>query len=176
MKTNLITLIAMLAMTAANASILGDLASATSNITARIEEARSRTLTLSELTAIQLRLHDADCQTAQGRVRWHGRVVTTDYNTNALQKVTTYADGWTHSEPFKVRTVAPVTDQMTAAAKKAANEERKAALKAAYIAREKEKLSALMAKYPEELARLLNENAKAELEPAVEVNVVVEPQ
>ena len=68
-------------------------------------------------------------RTVSGRVKWHGKPVMQEIDTNRWCKIERYADGTTHVEPFRtskenyaMRTNSP--------AWKAAKEKRKAALAA----------------------------------------------
>ena len=124
-----------------------------------------------------------------GRVRWHGNVARTHFDTNALVKTTWYADGWEFREPFTPKSVPSVQSQLSAAEKKAMAERRKAE-----EAARKEKIrqdriavlttnltaetSALMVKkqWPEELARLYLLQELNELRGTVEINAVIRPQ
>ena len=124
-----------------------------------------------------------------GRVRWHGKVARTHFDTNALVKTTWYADGWEFRENFERKVPPSVQSQLSAAEKKALAErrkreaeERKLAKKNARIAMLTTNLtaevSALMARkrWPEELARLYLLQELNELRGPVEVNQIVTPQ
>lgn len=124
-----------------------------------------------------------------GRVRWHGKVARTHFDTNALVKTTLYADGWEFREQFERKATPSLEYQLSAAERKAMAEKRKAD-----EAARKEKIrqdriavlttnltaetSALMArkKWPEELARLYLLQELNELRGTVEVNAVIRPQ
>ena len=51
-------------------------------------------------------LYLRDNSTAEGRRRWHGSVVTTSVDTNAMIRTTVYEDGETFVDPAKVVTAA----------------------------------------------------------------------
>ena len=124
-----------------------------------------------------------------GRVRWHGKVARTHFDTNALVKTTWYADGWEFREPFAVKSVPSVRSQLSAAERKALEEKRKAdeAARKEKIRQDRIALlttnitaetSALMArkKWPEELARLYLLQELNELRGTVEVEPTITPQ
>jgi len=48
------------------------------------------------------RVYDNDMNTSTGRIRWHGKVVRTVVNTNALTKVTFYEDGTAITDEAKI--------------------------------------------------------------------------
>lgn len=75
-----------------------------------------------------LRVVSNDCQSATGRVKWHGAVVTNRIDTNALTRTQVHADGWAFVERFKSLQAMPVEVRLSAA-------ERKAQLEAAARAR-----------------------------------------
>ena len=74
--------------------------------------------TMADLvTALQLmnRKYHRDVATEAGRVSWHGKLVSQEVDTNALVKVSTYADGTEFRDPWQ-----KVTASSAAAAKAAA--------------------------------------------------------
>ena len=74
--------------------------------------------TMADLvTALQLmnRKYHRDVATESGRVSWHGRLVSQEVDTNALVKVSTYADGKEFRDPWTT-----ITASSSAAAKAAA--------------------------------------------------------
>ena len=74
--------------------------------------------TMADLvTALQLmnRKYHRDVATESGRVSWHGRLVSQEVDTNALVKVSTYADGTEFRDPWTT-----ITASSSAAAKAAA--------------------------------------------------------
>ena len=74
--------------------------------------------TMADLvTALQLmnRKYHRDVATEAGRVSWHGRLVSQEVDTDALVKVSTYADGTEFRDPWQ-----KVTASSAAAAKAAA--------------------------------------------------------
>ena len=124
-----------------------------------------------------------------GRVRWHGKVARTHFDTNALVKVTWYADGWEFRENFERKSPPSVQSQLSAAEKKALADKRKAdeAARKEKIRQDRiallttnltEETSALMArkKWPEELARLYLLQELNELRGTVEVAPTITPQ
>ena len=122
------------------------------------------------------RLYQHDMKDKAGRVRWHGEIVKTEYDTNTLYKVMTHEDGFVHREKFTPVRVSPVTEQLSAEErKKKAEEVRKRRLEQ-LKANEIAKLQELMKKYPEELAKQKVEAEKAALSDPIVVNAVVTPQ
>ena len=78
----------------------------------------TNTWTMADLvTALQLmnRKYHRDVATESGRVSWHGRLVSQEVDTNALVKVSTYADGTEFRDPWTT-----ITASSAAAAKAAA--------------------------------------------------------
>ena len=59
--------------------------------------------------------YNYDMQRGEGRLRWHGKVVTVDYDTNRLEKVTTYEDGYSHRTPFSSSHPGSIESQLSAA-------------------------------------------------------------
>lgn len=122
------------------------------------------------------RLYQYDMRSSDGRRRWHGRVVTTKFDTNRLVKIETHESGFRHEEKFKRGRVDPTKKQLSAVErKKRAEELRKKRLKELEKA-EKAKLAELMKKYPEELAKQKIELEKSALMEPVEVSVEITPQ
>ena len=131
-----------------------------------------------------------DCQTAAGRVKWHGKVVGTPVtDTNALTKTYTYADGYVHVERFKTVKAMGIEQRLSAAERKAAAEAAMAKRKAAKEKKRQKRIaalttnmtaevSALMAqkRWPEPLARLYLENELNTLIGTNVVDAVVMPQ
>ena len=124
-----------------------------------------------------------------GRVRWHGKVARTHFDTNALVKTTWYADGWEFREPFTAKAVPSIQSQLSAAERKALEEKRKAdeAARKEKIRQDRIALlttnltaetSALMTRkrWPEELARLYLLQELNELRGTVEVAPTITPQ
>ena len=125
---------------------------------------------------------------ANERVMWHGKCVTTRFDTNALTKTYVYADGYTFVEPFAVARPQSVRSQLSDAERKALAkerkrrmEERKEVARQGRIAVLQTNLTAevqsLMArkKWPEELARLYLLQELNELIGPVEVEVELGP-
>lgn len=61
------------------------------------------------------RAYSSDMANAAGRVKWHGKVVSTTYDTNKLIKVQLHEDGYAHSMPFSPSRPPSVESQLTAA-------------------------------------------------------------
>ena len=135
------------------------------------------------------RMYSLDMSNETGRVRWHGKVARTHFDTNALVKTTWYADGWEFREPFKAKSVPSIQSQLSAAEKKAIAEKRKAdeAARKEKIRQDRiailttnltAEVSSLMAKrqWPEELARLYLLDELNKLRGTVEVTPTITPQ
>ena len=135
------------------------------------------------------RMYSLDMSNETGRVRWHGKVARTHFDTNALVKVTWYEDGWEFRENFERKSPPSVRSQLSAAEKKAIADKRKAdeAARKEKIRQDRiallttnltEETSALMArkKWPEELARLYLLQELNELRGTVEVAPTITPQ
>ena len=124
-----------------------------------------------------------------GRVRWHGKVARTHFDTNALVKTTWYADGWEFRENFERKAPQSVQSQLSAAEKKVLAEEQRRRMEAMKLAKKNARIallttnltaevSALMARkrWPEELARLYLLQELNELRGTVEVAPTITPQ
>ena len=61
------------------------------------------------------RAYSSDMAKADGRVKWHGKVVSTTYDTNNLVKVQTHEDGFVYRSPFSPSRPPSVFSQLTAA-------------------------------------------------------------
>lgn len=128
------------------------------------------------------RVYDGDMATDRGRVRWHGKVERTTFDTNALVKVQVYADGYTHSQPFTLSQATSIDDRVSAAERKAQAEalakkraEVAAKRKAERIALLETNMTAEVSKlmqarrWPEDLATLF---LRHELNTLISTNVV----
>ena len=65
--------------------------------------------------ALLVAVYEREIATESGRVKWHGRRTGYNEDTNTLVAVTTYADGWTYSEPFTKREPQSLDARMAAA-------------------------------------------------------------
>lgn len=75
-----------------------------------------------------------ECLTASGRVKWHGKVVATNIDTNALVCSIVYADGYVHNEPFRAARPPSLEQQLSAAGRRKLLAERAEARRQARIA------------------------------------------
>lgn len=105
------------------------------------------------------RFYSNDVQRAEGRVRWHGKVIRTVNDTNTLVRTEIHEDGTEFTSRFSPARPRGVKERLDSAAAKKAREEREARKRAEQIETEKAKLAELMKKYPAELAALLVTNA-----------------
>ena len=86
-------------------------------VTTLLSDGSTNSWTQADLVAaLQLmnRKYHRDVETDAGRKAWHGKLVTTVVDTNALVKVTTYEDGTEFRDPFKV--ITPVASAQARAA------------------------------------------------------------
>lgn len=139
--------------------------------------------------ALLRRVYDKDMGSPNGRVKWHGAVTNTVFDTNALVKVQYHADGYVHRQSFSSAAAMGIGERISAAemknrleAKKKAAEEAAAKRKADRIALLQTNLtaevSALMKrrKWPEDLATLYLKNELNQLMGTVTVEGTITPQ
>ena len=135
------------------------------------------------------RVYSNDMSNENGRVRWHGKVVRTHYDTNLLVKTWYYPDGYEWKERFEEKRPSSVQSQLTAAeqrelakrqaeARKAAAEKRKQDRIAMLTTNLTAEVSALMERkrWPEELARLYLLQELNDLRGPVVVTPTLTPQ
>ena len=94
-----------------------DAATAPVAVTTLLADGSTNSWTQADLVAaLQLmnRKYHRDVETESGRKAWHGKIVSTVVDTNALVKVTTYEDGTEFRDPFKV--ITPVASAQARAA------------------------------------------------------------
>jgi len=92
-------------------------AETSSVVTTLLADGSTNSWTQADLVAaLQLmnRKYHRDVETDAGRKAWHGKIVSTVVDTNALVKVTTYEDGTEFRDPFKV--ITPVASAQARAA------------------------------------------------------------
>lgn len=65
--------------------------------------------------ALLVAVYNREIATESGRVKWHGRRTGYNEDTNTLTVVSTYADGWSYTEPFEVRKPQSLDARMAAA-------------------------------------------------------------
>ena len=139
--------------------------------------------------ALLRRVYDKDMGSPDGRVKWHGAVTNTVFDTNALVKVQYHADGYVHRQSFHSAAAMGIGERISAAemknrleAQKKAAEEAAAKRKADRIALLQTNLtaevSALMKrrKWPEDLATLYLKNELNKLKGTVTVEGIITPQ
>ena len=139
--------------------------------------------------ALLRRVYDKDMGSPNGRVKWHGAVTNTVFDTNALVKVQYHADGYVHRQSFHSAAAMGIGERISAAemknrleAQKKAAAEAAAKRKAGRIARRQTNLtaevSALMKrrKWPEDLATLYLKNELNQLMGTVTVEGTITPQ
>lgn len=138
--------------------------------------------------ALVRRMYSSDMATSDGRKRWHGNVKSVTYNTNSLVRVTSYEDGYQHSERFVAAAPTSIDQKISEAERKA----RRAAAKAAEAERSNRVRLARIAqlqtnmtyqvqqlmtakKWPEELATVYLQHELNRLIGTNVVNAVVSP-
>lgn len=132
--------------------------------------------------AMLSRVFSNDCQTAHGRVKWHGKVVTNIIDEVALIQTQKHEDGFCYVRHFK-----PVSPQTLE--KQLSSTERRLKLKEAALRRKANRIAELqtnmvelataLAKkkdYPYELAEMLLKNELNKLIGTNTVNTIITPQ
>jgi hypothetical protein len=135
------------------------------------------------------RVYSSDMAKADGRIRWHGKIVSTVFDTNNLVKVQTHEDGYVHRLPFSPSTPGSIESQLTAAERAALAEKRrqeaaarKERLRLERIAELETNLTACVStvmkskRWPEDLARLYLRHELNTLIGTNTVTVTIEPQ
>lgn len=123
-----------------------------------------------------------------GRVRWHGKVRRTSYDTNALVKTQIYEDGYVHKSDFRTASPGTVEDQIASAARRDAMKRRAAELEKARQKARQDRIDYLTTNlvaaaselaaekgYPDELATLLLQHELNTLKGTNVVNAVITP-
>ena len=135
------------------------------------------------------RVYDKDMGSPNGRVKWHGAVTNTVFDTNALVKVQYHADGYVHRQSFHSAAAMGIGERISAAEMKNRLEAQKKAAAEAAAKREADRIallqtnltaevSALMKrrKWPEDLATLYLKNELNKLKGTVTVEGTITPQ
>lgn len=110
--------------------------------------------------ALISQVYSRDMATSSGRMRWHGKAAQVVTDTNTLEKVTIFEDGYRHVEKFTPPRVPTMEEQLAAAERAKRREEAAARRKAARIAELTTNLAFHVEKtmaarrWPEDLARL----------------------
>ena len=65
--------------------------------------------------ALLRRVYDKDMGSPDGRVKWHGAVTNTVFDTNALVKVQYHADGYVHRQSFHSAAAMGIGERISAA-------------------------------------------------------------
>ena len=139
--------------------------------------------------ALLRRVYDKDMGSPNGRVKWHGAVTNTVFDTNALVKVQYHADGYVHRQSFHSAAAMGIGERISAAEMKNRLEAQKKAAAEAAAKREADRIallqtnltaevSALMKrrKWPEDLATLYLKNELNQLMGTVTVEGTITPQ
>ena len=139
--------------------------------------------------ALLRRVYDKDMGSPDGRVKWHGAVTNTVFDTNALVKVQYHADGYVHRQSFHSAAAMGIGERISAAEMKNRLEAQKKAAAEAAAKREADRIallqtnltaevSALMKrrKWPEDLATLYLKNELNQLMGTVTVEGTITPQ
>ena len=139
--------------------------------------------------ALITRVYSTDMTKADGRIRWHGKVVSTVFDTNKLEKVQTHEDGYIHRTAFRLSSPGSIENQLSAAERAALAEkrrqeaaERKERKRQARIAELQTNLNACVEtvmkskRWPEDLARLYLQHELNTLIGTNTVNVIITPE
>lgn len=139
--------------------------------------------------ALLRRVYDKDMGSPNGRVKWHGAVTNTVFDTNALVKVQYHADGYVHRQSFSSAAAMGIGERISAAEMKNRIEAQKKAAAEAAAKRKADRIallqtnltaevSALMKrrKWPEDLATLYLKNELNQLKGTVTVEGTITPQ
>ena len=139
--------------------------------------------------ALLRRVYDKDMGSPNGRVKWHGAVTNTVFDTNALVKVQYHADGYVHRQSFHSAAAMGIGERISAAEMKNRLEAQKKAAAEAAAKRKADRIallqtnltaevSALMKrrKWPEDLATLYLKNELDKLKGTVTVEGTITPQ
>lgn len=139
--------------------------------------------------ALLRRVYDKDMGSPNGRVKWHGAVTNTVFDTNALVKVQYHADGYVHLQSFRSAAAMGIGERISAAEMKNRLEAQKKAAAEAAAKRKADRIamlqtnltaevSALMKrnKWPEDLATLYLKNELNKLKGTVTVEGTITPQ
>ena len=135
------------------------------------------------------RVYSSDMAKADGRVRWHGKVVSTVFDTNKLEKVQTHEDGYIHRTAFRLSSPGSIESQLSATERAALAEkrrqeaaERKERKRQARIAELQTNLTACVEtvmrskRWPEDLARLYLQHELNTLIGTNTINVIITPE
>ena len=139
--------------------------------------------------ALLRRVYDKDMGSPNGRVKWHGAVTNTVFDTNALVKVQYHADGYVHRQSFHSAAAMGIGERISATEMKNRIEAQKKAAAEAAAKRKADRIallqtnltaevSALMKrrKWPEDLATLYLKNELNKLKGTVTVEGTITPQ
>ena len=139
--------------------------------------------------ALLRRVYDKDMGSPNGRVKWHGAVTNTVFDTNALVKVQYHADGYVHRQSFRSAAAMGIGERISAAEIKNRLEAQKKAAAEAAAKRKADRIallqtnltaevSALMKrrKWPEDLATLYLKNELNQLMGTATVEGTITPQ
>ena len=139
--------------------------------------------------ALLRRVYDKDMGSPNGRVKWHGAVTNTVFDTNALVKVQYHADGYVHRQSFHSAAAMGIGERISAAEMKNRLEAQKKAAAEAAAKRKADRIallqtnltaevSALMKrrKWPEDLATLYLKNELNKLKGTVTGEGTITPQ
>ena len=139
--------------------------------------------------ALLRRVYDKGMGSPNGRVKWHGAVTNTVFDTNALVKVQYHADGYVHRQSFHSAAAMGIGERISAAEMKNRLEAQKKAAAEAAAKRKADRIallqtnltaevSALMKrrKWPEDLATLYLKNELNKLKGTVTVEGTITPQ
>ena len=139
--------------------------------------------------ALLRRVYDKDMGSPNGRVKWHGAVTNTVFDTNALVKVQYHADGYVHRQSFHSAAAMGIGERIHAAEMKNRIEAQKKAAAEADAKRIADRIALLQTnltaevstlmsrrKWPEDLATLYLKHELNKLMGTVTVEGTITPQ
>ena len=139
--------------------------------------------------ALLRRVYDKDMGSLNGRVKWHGAVTNTVFDTNALVKVQYHADGYVHRQSFHSAAAMGIGERISAAEMKNRIEAQKKAAAEAAAKRKADRIALLQTnltaevsarmkqrKWPEDLATIYLKHELNKLKGTVTVEGTITPQ
>ena len=139
--------------------------------------------------ALLRRVYDKDMGSPDGRVKWHGAVTNTVFDTNVLVKVQYHADGYVHRQSFHSAAAMGIGERISAAEMKNRLEAQKKAAAEAAAKRKADRIALLQTnltaevstlmsrrKWPEDLATLYLKHELNKLMGTVTVEGTITPQ
>ena len=107
--------------------------------------------------ALLRRVYDKDMGSLNGRVKWHGAVTNTVFDTNALVKVQYHADGYVHRQSFHSAAAMGIGERISAAEMKNRIEAQKKAAAEAAAKRKADRIALLQTNLTAEVSALMKQ-------------------